>query len=276
MSASVEHLKRVGFIGAGRMATALSQGLVTAEFTSADCIVACDVLSAARERFADATGALVVKLSTDVLANAEIVFLAVKPQQMANILTEIKSHVTTDHLIVSIAAGIPLRMMVEVLGDDRRLVRVMPNTPCLVGESASGFALGGAASDDDGILVQKMLSTVGIAVAVDESLLDAVTGLSGSGPAYVYEFIEALSEAGVCMGLPHEMATKLAVQTVFGAAQMVLQTGEHPVVLKNAVTSPGGTTIAGLRTLEQGGLRNCVIDAVRAATLRSKELGQPS
>jgi len=150
----------------------------------------------------------------------------------------------------------------------------MPNTPCLVGEAAAGFALGRAASADDAELVESMLQTVGVAMKVEEQLLDAVTGLSGSGPAYVYQIIEALSDGGVRVGLPRNVATSLAAQTVFGAAKMVLETGEHPGALKDAVTSPGGTTIAGLHALERGGLRGTLMNAVEAATEKSKELGQ--
>jgi len=152
----------------------------------------------------------------------------------------------------------------------------MPNTPCLIGSAACGFAVGGAATDADAQLVQRMLETVGVAMQVPEKLLDAVTGLSGSGPAYVYQFIEALSDGGVRMGLPRDAATRLAAQTVLGAARMVLETGQHPGMLKDAVTSPGGTTIAGLHALEQAGLRAAVMNAVQAATERSIQLGQSS
>jgi pyrroline-5-carboxylate reductase len=167
-----------------------------------------------------------------------------------------------------------LKLLIASLGSQARLARVMPNTPCLVGAGASAYALGGAATAADGQLVARLLSTVGIAVELDESLLDAVTGLSGSGPAYVYQVIEALSDGGVLMGLPRDVATRLASQTVLGAAQMVMHTGEPPAVLKDAVASPGGTTIAGLHALESGGLRAALMNAVRAATLRSRELGE--
>jgi pyrroline-5-carboxylate reductase len=155
-----------------------------------------------------------------------------------------------------------------------RTVRVMPNTPALVGAGASGFALGANARAADGELAQKLLSAVGLAVPVKESLLDAVTGLSGSGPAYVYQFIEALSDGGVAAGLPREVATRLAAQTVLGGAKMVLETRQHPGVLKDQVTSPGGTTIEGVHELEKGGLRATVMSAVRAASDKSKKLGQ--
>jgi pyrroline-5-carboxylate reductase len=193
---------------------------------------------------------------------------------MGGVLSDLRSAVTPQKLIVSIAAGITLTSLSDGLSSTTRLIRVMPNTPCLVGSGASAFTRGGAASEQDGELVNSLLSTVGLAFEVPEKLLDAVTGLSGSGPAYVYQIIEALSDGGVRVGLPRDVATKLAAQTVMGAAQMVLSTGQHPAALKDAVTSPGGTTIAGLHSLEQGGLRGILMDAVQAATERSRELGQ--
>lgn len=265
---------RVGFIGAGRMATALAQGLISAGFTTYESIIAADVIPASRERFTNATKVRTTNSNVEVLESADIVFLAVKPQQMRDVLADIKPAIDSRHLIISIAAGVSLQTLVAGLDPGCRLVRVMPNTPCLVGASASGFALGGAATPEDGALVERILATVGIAVAVPEKLLDAVTGLSGSGPAYVYQIIEALSDGGVQVGLPRDIATKLAAQTVMGAARMVLETGEHPGVLKDAVTSPGGTTIAGLHALERGGVRASLMNAVEAATNRAHELGQ--
>lgn len=265
---------RVGFIGAGKMATALARGLIGAGFTTSDKIVASDVVPAARNDFQTTTQSRVVESNAEVVSLSDIVVLAIKPQQMSGVLAELKSLLNSQHLVISIAAGVPIKSLLAGLGESTRVVRVMPNTPCLVGASASGFAIGGAASRDDATLVEKLLSSVGIAVAVDEKLLDAVTGLSGSGPAYVYQIIEALSDGGVRVGLPRDVATKLAAQTVLGAAKMVLETGQHPGQLKDVVTSPGGTTIAGLHALERGGLRAALMNAVEAATNRSKELGQ--
>lgn len=267
---------RVGFIGAGRMATALARGLIAAEFTAREQVTASDVSREALSAFVKESGARAADSNADVMRAADIVILAVKPQQMPAVLAEISAHAQPAHLVVSIAAGIPLSALANSLGADRRLVRVMPNTPCLVAAGASAFALGGAATPDDARLVSQLLSTVGIAIEVPETLLDAVTGLSGSGPAYVYQMIEALSDGGVQMGLPRDVATRLAAQTVFGAARMVIETGEHPGALKDAVTSPGGTTIAGLHALESGGLRAALMNAVKAATLRSRELGKPA
>jgi pyrroline-5-carboxylate reductase len=248
--------------------------LTAAKFTTAERMIASDVVPAALSRFAKDTGARAADSNADVISAADLVILAVKPQQMPAVLAEISPHARPEHLIISIAAGIPLAVLSQSLGENHRLVRVMPNTPCLVAAGASAFALGGAATADDAELVTRLLSTVGIAMEVPESLLDAVTGLSGSGPAYVYQIIEALSDGGVQMGLPRDVATRLAAQTVFGAARMVIETGEHPGALKDAVTSPGGTTIAGLHALESGGLRASLMNAVRAATLRSRELGK--
>ena len=258
------------------MATALARGWLSAGLTSAEKITASDPLGEARKQFASQTGANVVDSNAEVMAHAEIVVLSVKPQQMQDVLDDIPNHVTTNHLIVSIAAGVPLKTLSDSLGEETRIIRVMPNAPCLVGASAAAFAVGGTATEEDAALVERMLSLVGIAVPVAEQLLDAVTGLSGSGPAFVYQIIEALSDGGVRVGLPRDIALKLAAQTVLGAAKMVLETGEHPAALKDAVASPGGTTIAGLHALEQGGLRGCLINAVEAATIRSRELGHSS
>jgi len=258
------------------MATALAKGLVSAGFASADAIVASDPSTAAREAFARTTGCGATASNVDVVRACDVLVLAVKPAHVAEVLADIRADVQPKHLVISIAAGVPLKTLIEALGSQARLARVMPNTPCLVGAGASAYALGAGATAEDGKLVARLLATVGIAVELPESLLDAVTGLSGSGPAYIYQVIEALSDGGVLMGLPRDVATRLASQTVLGAAQMVVQTGEAPAVLKDAVASPGGTTIAGLHALEAGGLRAALMNAVKAATLRSKELGETS
>lgn len=266
-------MAHVGFIGAGRMATALASGLIKSGFAAAQDICASDVVPEARDAFAAATGAAANADNSEVIRNSQVLFLAVKPQQVAEVLSEQSSHITAKQLVVSIAAGVPL-FRLEAALPDRRIIRVMPNTPCLVGAGASAFARGTHATAEDGALVLKMLSTVGLALEVPEKLLDAVTGLSGSGPAYAFEIIEALSDGGVLAGLPRDIATKLAAQTLLGAAKMVLETGTHPGALKDAVTSPGGTTIAGLHELERAGLRGSLMSAVRAATERSRELGK--
>jgi pyrroline-5-carboxylate reductase len=256
------------------MATALAKGLINAGFTSANSIIASDPLAAARDAFARASDSRTTASSTEVVRDSDVLVLAVKPAHVAEVLAEISAGLQPRHLLISIAAGVPLQTLMAALGSNARLVRVMPNTPCLVGAGASAYAMGRQTTPDDAKLVAKLLSTVGIAVELPEGLLDAVTGLSGSGPAYIYQVIEALSDGGVLMGLPRDVATRLASQTVLGAAQMVVQTGEPPAVLKDAVASPGGTTIAGLHALETGGLRAALMNAVQAATLRSRELGE--
>lgn len=265
---------RVGFLGAGRMATALAKGLVSAQFTTAGSIIASDPLQAARDSFCIESQGGTTASNIDVVRTADTIVLAVKPQNVVETLTEVRAELKPNHLVISIAAGVTLKTLGELLSPGVRLVRVMPNTPCLVGCGASAYALGNEATAADGALVGKLLSVVGLAIELPEKLLDAVTGLSGSGPAYIYQVIEALGDGGVLMGLPREVATKLAAQTVLGAAQMVLQTGQSPSVLKDAVASPGGTTIAGLHALESGGLRAALMNAVRAATVRSRELGE--
>lgn len=265
---------RIGFLGAGKMATALARGWLAAGLLAPDRAVASDPLPQARQAFTTETGIRTTSDNREVVAGSSMLLLAVKPQSMAGLLGEIRPAVTSEHLIVSIAAGVSMRQLAEGLGQDRRLVRVMPNTPCLVNASASGYAPGASASISDIALVDRLLNAVGRAFRLPEALLDAVTGLSGSGPAFVYVMIEALSDGGVRVGLPREVATVLAAQTVFGAAKMVLETGAHTGVLKDAVTSPGGTTIAGLHALERGGLRAALIDAVEAATKQSVELGK--
>jgi len=264
----------VGFLGAGKMATALARGFVQAGLTKAEQIIASDPVEAARSAFAKDVGAKITGFNPDVLKSAAVVLLAVKPDQVADVLKEVRSHFTEKHLLISIAAGVTLTKLESGLGGGARVIRVMPNTPALVGASATAYALGKNATTEDGRLAQKLFSSVGVAFQLKESLLDAVTGLSGSGPAYIYTIIEALSDGGVAVGLPREVATRLAAQTVLGSARMVLETGQHPGALKDMVTSPGGTTIEGIHELEKGGLRNALMNAVRAATEKSKKLGQ--
>ncbi|MEQ2007495.1 MAG: pyrroline-5-carboxylate reductase [Limisphaerales bacterium] len=264
----------IGFLGAGKMATALVRGFVAAKLTSAKSIVASDVMEAARKSFADETGVKPMPTNLAVCKACTILILAVKPDQVAAVLAEIRDHLTPKHLLISIAAGVTLTKLEAGLFPGARVVRVMPNTPALVGASASAFAVGAHATPTDAALVLRLFSAVGVALQVKESLLDAVTGLSGSGPAYAYQIIEALSDGGVAAGLPRDVATKLAAQTLLGAAKMVLETGQHPGVLKDMVTSPGGTTIEGLHELEKAGVRGGLMNAVRAAAEKSKKLGQ--
>ncbi len=265
---------KIGFLGAGKMATALARGFIHAKIAFPKEISAADPVDAARKHFAAALGVRPGASNLEVAQAATVLILATKPDQVGAVLAEISGAFTKKHILISIAAGVTLAKIESALPTGARVIRVMPNTPALVGEGASAFALGKNATPADGERAKKLLSAVGIAFQVKESLLDAVTGLSGSGPAYVYQFIEALSDGGVASGLPRDIATKLAAQTVLGGAKMVLETGEHPGVLKDQVTSPGGTTIEGLHALEKGKLRATVISAVRAATEKSKKLGQ--
>jgi pyrroline-5-carboxylate reductase len=268
-----EATARIGFLGAGRMATALAQGWLRAGLVRADACRASDPLPPARQAFTAETGCPAIADNREVVAASDLIVLAVKPQSMAALMEEVRPTLK-GRLVVSIAAGITLRQLAAALGPGCRLIRVMPNTPCLVGASASGYTPGEGATPDDIALVDRLLNAVGVAFRVPEHLLDAVTGLSGSGPAFVYLMIEALSDGGVRVGLPRDVATALAAQTVLGAARMVLQTQTHPGVLKDMVASPGGTTIAGLHALERGGVRGALMDAVEAATRRATELGQ--
>ncbi|NUQ63444.1 MAG: pyrroline-5-carboxylate reductase [Pirellulales bacterium] len=265
--------ERIGFIGAGQMATALAQGWVRAGLVSAENLIASDPFADARDRFTHATGAQTSPDNGVVASTSQVLFLAVKPQQMASVLEELQPWIGEEKLVVSVAAGVRIASLARTLGSSARLVRVMPNTPCLVGLGAFGYCAGGTATESDIRLVDRLLSAVGVAHRVDEKLMDAVTGLSGSGPAFVYMMIEAMADGGVKMGLPRQVALGLAAQTVRGAAEMVLSGAEHPAVLKDRVASPGGTTIAGIAALESGGLRAAMIAAVEAATRRSAELG---
>jgi pyrroline-5-carboxylate reductase len=263
---------RIGFIGAGQMATALGAGFVRAGLVAPADVHAADPDQKAREKFAKAAFGNVGSDNVAVAEKSRVLFLAVKPQQLSGVSGGLKGKIPSDALVVSIAAGVRLAQLALWLGEDVRLIRVMPNTPCLVGQGACAFSLGGKATEADAELVEKLLRAVGAAWQVEEKLLDAVTGLSGSGPAFAYVMIEALGDAGVRMGLPRAVASALAAQTVRGAAEMVVTTGEHPAVLKDRVASPGGTTIAGLQALENGRFRGTLIAAVEAATKRSIEL----
>lgn len=267
---------RIGFIGSGQMATALAQGLVKAGLVGKEQLVASDPSEEARERFSRTTGATITSENLEVVDRSDVVVLAVKPQQMPGVLAQLGGKIGAAHLVLSIAAGVRSATIAQSLGAAMRLARVMPNTPCLVGHGACAYCLAGTATAADGELVGQILGSVGIAFQVEEKLMDAVTGLSGSGPAFAYLMIEALSDGGVRMGLPRQVATKLAAQTLFGAASMVLASGEHPAVLKDRVASPGGTTIAGLQAMESGGVRAALIGAVEAATRRSVELAAGS
>lgn len=256
------------------MARALARGFVAANIVPANQIVACDPVAGAAQQFAELIpGSQVAASNQDLVGVCDVIFLAVKPQVMSMVLSDLVGKMSASKLVISVAAGITLTKLCDGLRSER-VIRVMPNTPALVGQGASAFALAGGCTADDEQLALKLLSSVGQAYRVEEKLLDAVTGLSGSGPAYVFLIIEALSDGGVRMGLPRDLATALAVQTLRGAAEMMLVEKVHPGILKDRVTSPGGTTIAGLQALEDRGVRGALIAAVEAATKRSVELGK--
>ena len=265
-------MPRIGFLGAGQMATALAQGFVQAKLIAAEEIFAFDPYPAALKAFSThLPGVKAAESNAAVMKQAEVLFLAVKPQQVATVLAELKPIANQEKLFISIAAGVTLATLTTGLGSNR-VIRVMPNTPCLVGAGASAYARGAGASGEDAKLVGELLGATGFACELEEKLLDAVTGLSGSGPAFVYILIEAMADGGVRMGLPRAIALELAAQTFLGAAKMV-RGGEHPAVLKDRVASPGGTTIAGLQALEERAVRGALMAAVEAATRRSQELG---
>lgn len=262
----------VGLVGGGKMAEALARGILAKGLVPADQVIVCEPLTERREYLHQQLGVRVSAHNPDV-AEADVIVLAVKPQVIPTALESIHDCITPRHLVVSIAAGVTIAAIESGLPQGTRVVRVMPNTPCLVGEGAAGFACGQHAKPEDAKTVEALLRAVGKAFLLDEKLLNAVTGLSGSGPAYVYLIVEALADGGVRAGLPRDVAQTLAAQTVLGAAKMVLESGLHPGALKDMVMSPGGTTAEGIYTLEQAGVRSALIAAVAAATDRAKALG---
>ncbi len=255
------------------MAEALVKGLLAAGLFGKGDVVCSEPFEERRAYLASEYGIECTASNTEVLARAQAVVLAVKPQVVPRVLEEISGSVSPSHLLVSIAAGVRLSRLEEALPSHARIVRVMPNTPALVQAGAAGVCGGGNATRDDVEFVLGLFNAVGVAREVDESLMDAVTGLSGSGPAYVFQFAQAMIDGGVLVGLPRPVAHDLAIQTLLGAAKMMKETGRSPSDLTAMVTSPGGTTIAGLFAMEKGGFAAAVMDGVRAATERSRELG---
>lgn len=263
--------RKIAFIGGGNMAEAIMQGLIREEAGGGICVA--DISPKRREeitgRFPDVR---VVEGAIEAARWGDVIILAVKPQQADGVLDQLEPCITADKLVISIMAGIQCSRIERNLAPGSRVVRAMPNTPALIGAGATAVSAGRNSSPADLELVRQLFTLVGTALCVEEKLMDAVTALSGSGPAYIFTFIEALSDAGVNSGLPRDVAAQLAVHTVLGAARMVLETGEHPAILKEKVTSPGGTTIAGLHALEKGCFSGVVMDAVAAACNKSKEL----
>lgn len=263
----------MGFIGAGNMAEALMKGVIAHGLYAAEDIIASEIYRPRREHISQKLGVQTTDDNGQVVDGASIIVLAVKPQHLAEVLEPLADRFRPDQLVVSIVAGITLKAL-EKMMPAAKVVRVMPNQPCMSMASATAFSRGKGASEEDAQSVRAIFESVGVAYEVQEKLLDAVTGLSGSGPAYAYLMIEALADGGVLMGLPRDIAQSLAAQTLLGAAKTVLETGEHPGRLKDMVCSPGGTTIAAMQVLEEAGVRGALIGAVQASAEKSKELGK--
>jgi pyrroline-5-carboxylate reductase len=266
--------EKIGIIGAGKIGSAIARGIIRAGLVTKDLVMASDVSDPLRQAIAKQLGIKATPDNGKVCDFADVVILAVKPQIVDSVLKESAKKLGKAKLLVSVAAGVPLSRLESNLAPRARVVRVMPNIPCVVGAGAAGYAGGEHATAKDMETVGLVLNSFGVALPVEEKYLDAVTGLSGSGPAYVFLFIEALTDGGVQAGLSRDVALKLAVQTVYGSARMALESSKHLGELKDEVTSPGGTTIAGLYALEQRGFRGTVMEAVASATRRSQELGK--
>ena len=266
--------EKIGVIGAGKIGAAIARGVIRAGLVAKDHVIASDVSEALRQAAANDLGIKVTADNGALCDFADIIILAVKPQIVDSVAREIAKKLGAKKLLMSVAAGVPLARIEAGLAQGARVVRVMPNIPCVVGAGAAGYAAGAHATAADLEKVGAILNSFGVGLAVEEKYLDAVTGLSGSGPAYVFLFMEALADGGVQVGLARDVALKLAMQTVYGAAKMALEANKHLGELKDEVTSPGGTTIAGLYAMEQKGFHGTVMDAVVSATKRSQELGK--
>lgn len=265
--------KTIGVIGAGNMARAIVSGLVGGQHIAAKQIVASHHRKAKADAFAAEFKIHTTTENSETVTKADIVILAVKPQVISKVLTEIAPAIGKEKLIITLAAGVPCSSIEQVLLKETRVVRVMPNIPALVRKGMTALAAGEHATEADMQTASAIFDAIGKTVIVEEEQLDAVTGLSGSGPAYVFLIVDALADAGVKVGLSRETSLLLATQTVLGASTLLLETGEHPGRLKDLVTSPGGTAIAGIHTLEEGGLRTTLINAVERATERARVLG---
>jgi len=270
----MKDISSVGIVGGGQMGEALVRGLIQSGLVQPQQIALAEPFAERREYLAAEYKIYVTDNSTDLAAKSTVLILAVKPQVMNPVLQQYRDAVTSVHLVLSIAAGVTIAQLEKGLGAKRKIIRVMPNTPALVLAGASALSGNSQTDEDDIEKGLQIFSAVGTCVEVPENLLDAVTGLSGSGPGYVFTFIEAMIDGGVLAGLPRPIAEQLVLQTVYGSAKLGLETGEAPAVLKGRVTSPGGTTITGLQVLEEAGLRGAVMNAVQAAADRSKELGR--
>ncbi|MEM7476989.1 MAG: pyrroline-5-carboxylate reductase [Planctomycetota bacterium] len=264
--------QKIGFFGGGQMATALAGGAIAGGVCTEEDLVFVEPSEAQQEKLKSSyAAAKILATPQEMMAESDKVFLAVKPHILRQELDALRTLVRGEQLLISIATGISLADLQNGLGSNR-VIRVMPNTPCLVGEGASAMSVAEDIAEEDASWVRNLLSSVGEVVTVPDHLIHAITGVSGSSPAYIYMVIEALSDGGVSQGLPRDVATKMAAQAVLGAAKMVLESGLHPGELKDQVTSPGGTTIAAIRELEAAGVRSAFIEAVAASSERSEEL----
>ena len=267
--------KKIGFIGTGNMGEALVSGLVLSEKAIPANIICSDVREEQLKEVAEKYGVQTTTDNMEVIRSSEIIIYCTKPQIIAAVLKETASGLDMSKLVISIAAGVPLAAIESCLNKDLRLIRVMPNIAAFVKESATAIAAGNHVLEGDIELAKAVFDSVGKSVFIQENILmDAITGLSGSGPAYIFMIVDAMADAGVKMGISRQNALFLSTQTVLGAAKLLLESKEHPGQLKDRVTSPGGTAIAGIHTLEKGGLRTTLINAVEVATNRSKELGE--
>jgi pyrroline-5-carboxylate reductase len=267
--------KRISIIGTGNMGEALVSGLISSGSSDPENIICTDVRDDQLKSVAEKYGVTTMKNNIEAVDATDIVIYAVKPQIIASVLKETSPSLDMSKLIISIAAGVPLAAIESCLQKDLRLIRVMPNIAAFVKESASVVAAGKNASEDDIETAMAIFNSMGKTIFLKENILmDAITGLSGSGPAYIFMIVDAMADAGVKVGLSRQDALYLSTQTVLGAAKLLMETQEHPGRLKDMVTSPGGTAIAGIHTLEKGGLRTTLINAVEVATERSKELGK--
>ncbi len=269
----MKSVEKIGFVGGGNMAEAMIKGLIKAEFP-AEKILVSEPTEHRREFLVERYGVETTEDNGGLVKSCGLVVFAIKPQLAKEVFTGIASAVSPDTLLISILAGVATATIESFFSGSPRVVRAMPNTPALVGAAATALCAGRNASKEDLRIARQLFEAVGTVEVVNERLMDAVTGLSGSGPAYIYTVIDALANGGVQEGLSREVAMSLSVQTVLGAAKLIKETGEHPAVLRDKVCSPGGTTIAAVKVLEERGLRATLMEVVSQATRRSKELGE--
>ncbi len=264
---------RIGFIGAGKMATAMMEGIIAKGLCGKDDVVACCRTESTKKKIEDTIGVECYLDAKPVFERSDVIVIAVKPNQVKDVLLTNIEAITTKKLIISVAAGVTIGTL-ENYVPDSKIVRVMPNVCSTVLEGASSYTLGTNATKEDGAIVKSILDAIGMSFEISEDKIDAVTGLSGSSPAYMFMVIDALADGGVLMGLPRDLALRLAAQTMLGSAKTYLETGRHPDELKDSVCSPGGTTIEGVKVLEESNLRAALINAVRASAMRSKEMSR--